>query len=59
MVAILDKANGEATKKKPKVIPPGQVARVVIALDSELPLEAPVKIILRSEGHTVAAGMVE
>jgi elongation factor 1 alpha-like protein len=59
LVAVLDKASGEATRKKPKVIQPGQVARVFIALESELPLEAPSKIILRSEGHTVAAGMVE
>ncbi|KIW04260.1 hypothetical protein, variant [Verruconis gallopava] len=59
LVALLDKANGEVTRKKPKVVQPGQVARVVIALENELPLEAPAKIILRSEGSTVAAGMVE
>jgi elongation factor 1 alpha-like protein len=59
LVAVLDKANGDVTRKKPKVVQPGQVARVVIVLESELPLEAPSKIILRSEGATVAAGIVE
>ena len=59
LVALLDKTTGDVTRRKPKVVQPGQVARVVIALESELPLEAPSKIILRSEGTTVAAGMME
>lgn len=59
LVALLDKTSGEVVRKKPKVLQPGQVARVVIALDRELPLEALSRIVLRSEGTTVAAGMVE
>ena len=59
LVAILDKTSGEATRKKPKVVQPEQVARVIIALDSELPLEAPMRIVLRSEGSTIASGMIE
>jgi elongation factor 1 alpha-like protein len=59
LVAILDKSTGEVTKKKPRVLQPGQVARVVVTLEDELPLEAPTRIILRSEGSTVASGIVE
>jgi len=57
--AVLDKTTGKVIKKKPKVVQPGQVARVTVELESELPLEAPIKIVLRTEGRTVAAGMVE
>ena len=59
LVALLDKSTGEVVRKRPKVVQPGCVARVVIALESELPLEAPMKIVLRSEGSTIASGVVE
>jgi elongation factor 1 alpha-like protein len=59
LVALLDKTSGEVTRKKPKAVQPGQIARVVIALENELPLEAPSRIVLRSEGNTVASGIVE
>jgi elongation factor 1 alpha-like protein len=59
LVALLDKGSGEVTRKKPKVVQPGSVARVVVELESEMPLEAPSRVILRADGHTVAAGLVE
>ncbi|KAE9967643.1 hypothetical protein BLS_006252 [Venturia inaequalis] len=60
LVAVLDKVTGkELGKKKVRVVQPGSVARVVVGLESGLPVEAGVKVILRSEGLTVAAGLVE
>lgn len=59
LVATLDKATGEVMKKKPKVVKPGSVARIKIELDQMVPLEAPTRIVLRANGETVAAGLVE
>ncbi|TLD32256.1 elongation factor tu gtp binding domain-containing protein [Venturia nashicola] len=60
LVAVLDKVSGkELGKKKVRVVQPGSVARVVVELESGLPVEAGGKVILRSEGLTVAAGLVE
>ncbi|KAL8782750.1 MAG: hypothetical protein Q9213_005128 [Squamulea squamosa] len=60
LVAILDKATGTVTgKKKPRLIQPGAVARVVVQLDSAVPLEAPGKVVLRAGGQTFAAGLLE
>ncbi|KAH6679350.1 P-loop containing nucleoside triphosphate hydrolase protein [Halenospora varia] len=59
--AILDKHTGVVVsgKKKPRVVKPGTVARVVVELDSAVPLEAPSRVVLRSNGETVAAGLLE
>ncbi|KAI4110934.1 MAG: hypothetical protein LQ339_000936 [Xanthoria mediterranea] len=60
LVAVLDKVTGAmAGKKKPRLVQPGSVARVVVQLDSAVPLEAPGKVILRAGGQTVAAGLLE
>lgn len=60
LVAVLDKVTGKILgQKKVRVVQPGSVARVVVELESALPVEAGVKVILRSEGLTVAAGLVE
>jgi elongation factor 1 alpha-like protein len=59
LVATLDKQSGNVARKRPKVVQPGSVARVVVELESEMPLESPNKVILRSEGKTVAAGLME
>lgn len=59
MAATLDKATGQVLKKKPKVVQPGAVARVVIKLASKAPLEAGQRVVIRSEGETVAAGLLE
>ncbi|KAF4541878.1 Elongation factor TU GTP binding domain-containing protein [Lasiodiplodia theobromae] len=59
LVAVLDKASGEPTKKKPRIVQPGAVARVVVELTQAVPLEPPSRVVLRSEGSTVAAGLLE
>jgi len=59
LVAVLNKASGEVEKKKPKVVQPGAVARVVVELESEMPIEAGNRVVLRSEGKSIAAGLVE
>ncbi|KAG6013138.1 hypothetical protein E4U43_007473 [Claviceps pusilla] len=57
--ATLDKATGEVIKKKPKVVQPGGVARVMIKLASKVPLEKGQRVVLRSGGETIAAGLLE
>ncbi|KAK2858477.1 hypothetical protein FQN49_004695 [Arthroderma sp. PD_2] len=59
LVATLDKGSGKPTKRKPKIVAPGNVARVVVELDQSIPLEAPARVVLRSSGDTVAAGLLE
>lgn len=60
VVAVLDKATGAVVgRKRPKIVKPGQVARVVIELEAAVPLEAPGRVVLRSNGETVAAGLLE
>ena len=60
LVAVLDKGTGVAVgKKKPKLVQPGAVARVVVEVDTPVPLEAPGRVVLRAEGETVAAGLLE
>ncbi|EAW11307.1 putative translation elongation factor EF-1 subunit [Aspergillus clavatus NRRL 1] len=59
LVATLDKGSGAVIKKKPKIVAPGTVARVVVEMDQAVPLEAPTRIVLRSGGETVAAGLLE
>ncbi|KAJ5168821.1 HBS1-like protein [Penicillium canariense] len=59
LVASLDKASGTALKKRPKIVGPGTVARVVVEMDQAVPLEAPTRIVLRAGGATVAAGLLE
>lgn len=59
LVASLDKSSGAALKKRPKIVAPGTVARVVVEIDQAVPLEAPTRIVLRAGGTTVAAGLLE
>ncbi|KAJ5646636.1 HBS1-like protein [Penicillium lividum] len=59
LVATLDKASGLPIKKRPKIVAPGTVARVVVEMDTAVPLEAPTRIVLRAGGSTVAAGLLE
>ncbi|KAJ5899588.1 Translation elongation/initiation factor/Ribosomal beta-barrel [Penicillium taxi] len=59
LVASLDKASGASIKKRPKIVAPGTVVRVVVEMDQAVPLEAPTRIVLRSGGSTVAAGLLE
>jgi elongation factor 1 alpha-like protein len=59
LVATLDKGSGAVIKKKPKIVAPGTVARIVVEMDHPVPLEAPTRIVLRAGGDTVAAGLLE
>ena len=59
LVAVLDKSTGKITKKKPKIVQPGLVARLVVQLDSSVPLEKGQRVVLRSGGATIAAGLIE
>ncbi|KXX83313.1 HBS1-like protein [Madurella mycetomatis] len=57
--ALLDKVTGVVTKKKPKIVKPATVARIVVKLEAQVPLEAGQRVVLRSGGQTVAAGLLE
>ena len=46
-------------KKKPRIVQPGSIARVVVDLDIACPLETGQRVVLRSEGVTVGAGLFE
>ncbi|KAH8195039.1 hypothetical protein TruAng_010794 [Truncatella angustata] len=59
MPAILDKVKGTVLKKKPKIVKPGSVARVVVKMNSKVPLETGQRVVLRSNGETIAAGLLE
>ncbi|KAL1306147.1 hypothetical protein AAFC00_004258 [Neodothiora populina] len=59
LLGVLDKSSGEVQKKKPRVVQPGAIARVKVELDAAVPLEVPSRIVLRANGATVAAGLLE
>lgn len=60
IVSIINKTVGnKSTKKKPRVVKPGLVAIIIVTLDQVAPLEPPGRIVLRSNGETVAAGFLE
>ena len=59
LTAVLDKGSGAIVKKKPRLVQPGSVARVVVEMEAAVPLEAPGRVVLRAGGETVAAGLLE
>jgi len=59
ITALLDKVTGAVSKKKPKIVKPASVARIVVKLASKVPLETGQRVVLRSGGETVAAGLLE
>ncbi|KAL7622315.1 hypothetical protein AAE478_007819 [Parahypoxylon ruwenzoriense] len=59
ITALLDKVKGTVTKKKPRIVKPASVARVVVKMGTKVPLEAGLRVVLRSGGDTVAAGLLE
>ncbi|KAH7151904.1 hypothetical protein B0J13DRAFT_673022 [Dactylonectria estremocensis] len=59
ITATLDKASGTVVKKKPRIVQPGDVARVVVKLASKAPLESGQRVVIRSGGETIAAGLLE
>lgn len=58
LIALLDKGDGSVSKKKPKIVHPGSIARVVVRLEAPVPIEGG-RIVLRANGETVAAGLLE
>ncbi|ROT36239.1 hypothetical protein SODALDRAFT_335317, partial [Sodiomyces alkalinus F11] len=56
--AVLNKTTGAVEKKKPRLVQPGKVARVVVKLESKVPLEAGQRVVLRMGGETIAAGLI-
>jgi elongation factor 1 alpha-like protein len=62
LIAVLDKGTMEVVKKRPKVVKPGQMVRLFVVLEGEgrgWPVDKGGRVILRSGGETVAAGIVE
>lgn len=61
LASILNKNTGEVLKKKPRIVKPGEVARVRVELEGSagLPLEVGSRIVLRDGGRTVGAGLLE
>ena len=68
LVSVLDKASGKEVmaaggkkRKRPRVVKPGEAARVVgeVQVKGGVPLEEGARVVLRSEGETVATGLVE
>lgn len=57
--ARLNKFTGEVIKKKPRIVKPGEVARIVVQLERELPIEEGMRVVLRERGRTVGAGLME
>lgn len=58
LVATLD-GTGAQLKKAPRSLKPGQIARVEVVLTDSAPLESGDRIILRSDGTTIAFGIIE
>jgi elongation factor 1 alpha-like protein len=59
LTALLDLATGESLKSRPKVVKPGEVARIRINLTQKIPLEGGQRVVIRNDGETIAAGVVE
>ena len=59
LVAVLNKQSGEVEKKRPRIVQPGSVARIVVEMEREMPLDFGTRIVLRADGATVAAGLLE
>ncbi|KAI1263217.1 P-loop containing nucleoside triphosphate hydrolase protein [Xylariaceae sp. FL1019] len=57
--ALLDKVKGTVLKKRPKIVKPASVARVVVKMGAKVPLEVGQRVVLRCGGETVAAGLLE
>ena len=63
LTALLSKSSGTLVKKKPRLVKPGEVARIVVtAAEKEgkgVPMEEGLRVVLRTGGETIAAGLVE
>lgn len=52
-------AKDEVIRKKPRIVKAGQRAVIRLGLDDGVPLEGGDRIVLRAEGNTIAAGVVQ
>ena len=61
LISLIDKSTGKVTagKKKPRIVKPGEAARVEIEIEGGVPVEEGTRVVLRSEGETIATGLVE
>lgn len=60
LTATLDIHKGSIIKTKPQVVKAGSVARIVVkTTDGTVPLEKGQRVVLRSGGDTIAAGLLE
>lgn len=55
---LRERKGGEVTKKKPRVVMPGQFVRVKVAVEDGIAVEAGSGVVLRSGGETVGRGVV-
>jgi elongation factor 1 alpha-like protein len=58
MSELREKFGGEVIKKKPRVVQPGQVVKVKVAVEEGVAVEHGTGVVLRSGGETVGRGMV-
>lgn len=63
ILGVLDKSSGKVEggkkQKKVRIVKPGMVCRVQVELEMSVPLESGARIVLRADGVTVGAGLVE
>ena len=65
LLAVLDKSTGKAAEgkgnKKPRIVKPGEAARIEVTSEAEggLPIEEGQRVVLRADGETIATGLVE
>lgn len=61
LTATLDIQKGEVIKRKPQTVKAGAVARIRVRTEEgrKVPLEKGQRVVLRSQGDTVAAGLIE
>jgi elongation factor 1 alpha-like protein len=60
MPALLDKASGEVVKKRPKTMAPGAYGLIKFStITAAVVLEKGQRVVLRAEGKTIAAGILE
>lgn len=57
--AMLDIHTGAIIKKTPQVIRPGSVGRIRMKTEEKVPLEKGERVVIRYNGDTVAAGLLE
>ncbi|KAF8465895.1 P-loop containing nucleoside triphosphate hydrolase protein [Kalaharituber pfeilii] len=60
LINIIEKSTGAVLPKKPRHIAPGSIATIQVdVVGGTIPVEPQTRIVLRADGHTVAAGRVE